>query len=402
MNNKTVYAIFGGYSDQYWTSVATPVFKGRCHGLTVCKFDTATGTLCQHSRIWDIESPATLTVSPDGSRVYAANETSDFTQRGYGGGISAFSFDYETGELRLINQSLSYGAYPADISLDKSGKFLFVANHGSKLYCTRFEEKEGELVPVVIRDEGCLCMFSINEDGSIGRLLDRVVFTGSGLNPVDHGSAHPHAVKIDEQDFIIVPDKGADSIHILKLDRKNKKMVHLSDFHTGLGSSPRQATFVKDSDFVLVVNEYDGHLCSYKLERQSGELTQISRLDCGDPSEPYFHKFYGTPMHAWANDVQIHPNGKYAYTNIDQNIFSQFEINRCSGELRLVSRLKTRGPSCRGMKIDRTGSYLIGAGWDAEKACIFKIDPVSGALSLTQEIGLPTPTAVEFIYPPQI
>ena len=49
------------------------------------------------------------------------------------------------------------------------------------------------------------------------------------------------------------------------------------------GSSPRHACFVPGTPFVLVQNEYDSHLCSYALDRSTGVLTRISRVDSWDP-----------------------------------------------------------------------------------------------------------------------
>ena len=70
-----------------------------------------------------------------------------------------------TGQAEKINDSLAYGSSTAYITLDKTGKFIFVANHGSKYYCTRYPVVEGKRRPLVIRDEGCICVFAVREDG---------------------------------------------------------------------------------------------------------------------------------------------------------------------------------------------------------------------------------------------
>jgi 6-phosphogluconolactonase len=50
--------------------------------------------------------------------VYAANENNVGT-------VSAFSFDRESGALKLLNTVASKGASPCHVSLDRSGKWLF-------------------------------------------------------------------------------------------------------------------------------------------------------------------------------------------------------------------------------------------------------------------------------------
>ncbi len=398
MKKNNFFACFGGYGDQYWTNIAQPNIRGKCNGLTICLVDGDTGVMKAHSYIEGLESPATLVVSPDNKYIYTANETSDFGKRGYGGGISALSFNLEEGKAKLINQSLSYGAFPAYISIDKTGRYIFIANHGSKLYCSRFEKIDGKLRPKVIRDEGCITMFKVREDGSIGELLDRIVLAGTGIDPVEHASAHPHSILIDEQDFIVVPDKGGDKIYVYKFNRETEKMDFLSCYKAEFGSSPRHVSFVKGTNFILVINEYDGHLCSYSLNRSTGELTPISRLDCGDPTKEYIHQFYGRIMHAWANDVQVHPNGQFVYTNIDQKLLSLFYINRLTGELTLIKQHQIDA-GCRGMQIDRDGKFIVATGVMSEKAYVYRIDQTTGELAKTSEIDLPTPTALRFIYP---
>ena len=144
MEREFAYVFVGGYGDQYWTGIAEPTIRGNCQGISVCKLDLNEGTLSVCGTSDSVVSPSTLIVSPNGKYLYASNETSDFLKRGFGGGISAFSFDSAQPALNLINQSLAYGAFPAYINIDKTGKYLLVANHGSKLYCTRFEEKDGK------------------------------------------------------------------------------------------------------------------------------------------------------------------------------------------------------------------------------------------------------------------
>lgn len=399
MNKDTIFACFGGFGPQYWTSISSPNIEGKCDQLTICTMDTKTGEMKEHSCVEGIKNPGTVVVSPDQKFIYAANEDHDFMERGYGGGVSAFSFDIESGNAKLINQSLSYGASAAYINLDKTGRFLFVANHGSKFYCTRFVEKDGVLEPKVIRDEGCISMFEIREDGGIGRLLDRLVLDGTGADPVEHASAHPHSVMIDDEDMIVIPNKGGDSICVCRLDREAKKMRVLSVCKIEYGSSPRHAAFVKGTPYVLVQNEFDGHLCSYSLDRKTGELTRISRLDNSDPNEPFDHPMLGK-KHPWGVDVQIHPNGRFAYTNNTQNVISLFYINRDTGELSLEKQHKIKDViMSRGMQIDCTGTFLVVTGMASEKAAVFRICPKTGELTRVSEIGLPTPTALRFIYP---
>ena len=54
---KKVYACFGGFSDQFWTRLKTPDFRGNCDGLTICELDMESGRLHLISQgSWDRQS----------------------------------------------------------------------------------------------------------------------------------------------------------------------------------------------------------------------------------------------------------------------------------------------------------------------------------------------------------
>lgn len=404
MNSKNLYAVFAGFSDQYWTQLTEPNFRGTCDGLTLCRMDGETGEMKVCDQLHGLSSPSTVTVSPDQKFIYCSNEEHDFGGRGYGGGVTAIALDLKEEKMKVINQSLAAGSSTCYVTLDRTGQYLLAANHGSKFYCSRYKIVDGEIFPEVIRDEGCISLFEIREDGGIGRLLDRVVLDGTGIDPVEHASAHPHSVVIDDQDFVVVPNKGGDNIWVCKLNRETKKLDKLSVFDTEFGSSPRHAFFVKNSPFVLVQNEYDGHLCSYSLDRETGVLKRLSRVDIMDPHiKGSAFKLLTDDMHPWGLDVQAHPNGRFVYANNSQRIVCQMDLNPDTGELSVKKHYTTNCDfMTRGIQIDCDGKFLVVTCVASEKAVVYKINQQTGDLTPASEITLPTPTALKFLYPEEV
>lgn len=395
-----LYACFGGFSDQYWTQLTTPNFKGNCHCLSLCRVDEQTGKITVVNQVQGLLSPSTLVVSPDKKTIYCTNEDHDFKGRGFGGGVSAVSLDLENEKMELINQTFSGGASACYVSLDKTGKYLLVANHGSKFYCSRFEVVDGAFSPIVLRDEGSVSLFRIREDGGIGEVLDRVVLEGTGIDPMEHASAHPHCVVIDDDDFVVIPNKGGDNIYVAKLNRETERLDVLSICKSEFGSSPRYAFFVKGTSIVLVQNEYDGHLCSYSLDKINGELKRLDRVDIMDQNSTEVLKFdiLDSDKHPWGCDVQVHPNNRFVYTNNTQRIVRQLELDPDTGKLTLKSTYPVPvGFMTRGMQIDPSGNFLVVTGVAEEKSFVYRIDQESGDLTMVSEVELPTPTAVRFI-----
>lgn len=398
--SKKLYACFGGFADQYWTNIAQPNFRGTCDCLSLCLMDRETGELQLRSQVHGLESPSTLIVSKDHRYIYCSNESHDFKDRGFGGGISAVKLDLENEKMEVINQSFAAGSSTCYVALDREEKYLLVANHGAKFYVGRFDIEDGEITPRVLREEGCVCLFQIRPDGGIGKILDRVVLGGTGIDPMEHASAHPHAIIIDEDDFIIIPNKGGDNIYVGKLNRETEKIDILSIYQSDFGSSPRYAYFIKGTPYVLVQNEYDGHLCSYHLDKTTGTLTRISRVDVMD-SEIKLEGLAGlldAKLHPWGCDVQVHPNNRFVYANNTQRIIRQFELNPENGKLNAKKSYPVDVSfGTRGIQVSPDGKFLVVTGMVDEKVFVYRIDQDNGDLTLISEIALPTPTALRFI-----
>src|SRR5208282_4895133 len=102
-------------------------------GIYVSRLDAATGKLSAPELAAATPSPSFINLSPDGKLLYAANEVNGFSDYGIenGGAVSAFVIDKASGQLTLLNQKCSGGVDPCHVSVDATGKVLFVANYSS-------------------------------------------------------------------------------------------------------------------------------------------------------------------------------------------------------------------------------------------------------------------------------
>ena len=396
------FAYFGGYGDQYWTNLMEPNFRGSGNAVTVFRVSGETGEMTRTGGIDGIVSPATLVVSPDARFLYAGNETNSFGGQGYGGGVSAFRIDRETGGIRLINQSLAFGSCTAYVSLDRTGRYLFAANHGSYYFVSRYARgADGTLYPTPVYDEGCVCMFEVRPDGGVGRLLDRVVLEGTGADPLMHASSHPHSVLVSRQDDVIIPNKGGDNLYFGRLDREAEKIRITSVTKTGFGSSPRHACFCEGTPFVLVQNEFDGCLCSYRIDRAAGTLLPVDRIDAFPPEPGTHQSDIAAFPHPWGCDVQLHPNGRFVYADSSSaNTVALFHLDGETGKLQFRRRYETGASGMiRGMQIDRDGRWLAVTCVNENRAIVYRIAEDTGELAQAGEVPVPTPTALRFVYP---
>src|SRR6266404_7874533 len=153
----------------YLVYVGTYTNKTASKGIYAYLFDPGVGRLISLGVAAESEDPSFLAAHPSGKYLYAVNEIDHFGAQ-KSGAVSAFSIDHKTGKLALLNQAATQGAGPCHISLDKSSKFIFVANY----------------------DGGSVAVFPIREDGSVGPASAFVQHSGSSVNKERQEGPHAH------------------------------------------------------------------------------------------------------------------------------------------------------------------------------------------------------------------
>ena len=120
--------ILGGIimSKQIFVYVGTFTRSGS-EGIYVYRMDTSSGALTLASVARGVEDPAYLAIAPGGDRLYAVNHVTEFAGQA-SGAVSAFSIDPDTGELVFLNQQPSHGTDPCHLCVDKTGRWVLVAN----------------------------------------------------------------------------------------------------------------------------------------------------------------------------------------------------------------------------------------------------------------------------------
>src|SRR5260370_30060294 len=140
----------------YLVYVGTYTTKQSSKGIYAYWFDAGTGKLKAAGLAAESTDPSFVAVHPSGKYLYAVNEVDEFGGQ-KSGAVSAFAIDHRSGALKLLNQVSSRGGGPCHVSLDKTGKYVLVANYGG----------------------GSVASFPVREDGSLGEAAGFVQQYGS-------------------------------------------------------------------------------------------------------------------------------------------------------------------------------------------------------------------------------
>lgn len=345
-------------------------------GIYAYNYDPATGKLTPIGLAAATENPSFLVADSSGAHLYAVNESENY-QGASSGGVSAFAIDRASGKLTELNEVASHGADPCFISLDRSGKFLLVANYTG----------------------GDVAVFPVLAGGRIGEASSVIQDEGElGPNKARQEKPHAHWIETSARDhFAYVSDLGLDRVLVYKFDATKGTLSRgdsagaSKDFFSATlapGTGPRHVAFSAGGQFMYVIGELDSTVTVFANDEKETyrSIQKISALPAG---------FAGKNTTA---EITIHPNGKFLYTsNRGDDSMAVFSINRATGKLTFVQRIPSGGKTPRHFAIDPAGTHLLVANQDTGNVIEFTIDQVTGKLKSKGEVAK-VPAAVCVVF----
>ncbi len=276
---------------------------------------------------------------------------------GGGGQVFVFRVDKDTGRLTLLGRAPLWSTNPAHMALDRSGKYIVVANHGTKSCITKVEQDAfGKYHPVVEFDDSTVELFALNDDGTVGELLDVVHHRGSG-SEWRQLSAHPHSCEMSPDGrFFVVCDKGCDTVSVYSIDYERRKLRLVSKLQHEAETLPRYCKFSPDGRFLYQNNENAMELHVFRC-RDEGSLELVEAVS----SLPM--DFDGVKKEGEVFEQQclvLHPNGKYVYDVArGSNSVAVFERDEESGRLSHIQDVYTGGHWPRGFEVSPGGNFAV-------------------------------------------
>ena len=344
--------------------------RGKSEGIYVYRLDPSSGALERAGRPARADNPAFLDIAPDRRHLYAVNELQEFEGKP-GGAVSAFSIEPKTWELTFLNRQPSNGTYPCHLSVDRTGRFVLLANYGS----------------------GTVTILPIREDGELGEPAQTIQHEGKSAHPRRQQAPHAHSILIDPANrYAFAPDLGVDRVFIYRLDLGNGKLIPNDQpwvqVHPGAG--PRHFEFHPRLKYAFVINEIDSTLTAFTYDAGKGGLKEIQTVNTL-PED-----FDGDSNCA---DVHVAPSGKFLYgSNRGHDSIVIYAIDENTGELTLVGHEPTQGKNPRNFAIDPTGTFLLAANGHTDNIVTFRIDPHTGKLKPTgHAIEVPAPVCLKVI-----
>jgi len=347
--------------------------NGKGRGIELFTFDSENGSLTPLSvqggtSHLDVgHNPTWIGLHPSKKVLYAALETDKYDGNG---AVSSYRIK-EDGALEFINKVSSKGTFPCHFTVDPTGKYLVAANYGS----------------------GNLPVLKINDDGSLGDLVQVIQHSGSSVNKARQEGPHAHQAVFDSKHHLFAVDLGTDAVLNYKLDQASGKVVANTSsekvsFNPGAG--PRHLDLHPSEPFAFVLHELDSTISTCHYDSTNGTLKVIETISTVAAD------FKGTSS---PGEVAVSHDGKFVYSsNRGPETIAVYKFSPTTPHLELIANVPTEGTCPRHFTLSPDSKFLLAANQNSDNLAVFKVDPASGLLHKIHVYDVGTPVCALFLH----
>ena len=320
-------------------------------GIYAFKFDDSSGALTPIGLVAETPSPSFIIASADGRFVFAVNELDKY-EGAAGGSVTSFAVDKATSKLTQLSVQATKGASPCHLALDRTGRYLAVANYSGGNY---------SLLPV-------------GSDGKLGPAVSVVQGDAPAADTSRPVKRNGHAVWFSaDNKFLMASDLGLDRILVFQFDASTGKLTPNQPPGVSLppGSGPRHFAVHPNGRWVFSITEKAGTIATLSWDAKAGTLKPMGTVS----TTPAGVKTDSTA------EIAVHPSGRFVYgSNRGHDSIAVFSVGT-DGALTPVEFESTRGQTPRNFALDPSGRWLIAANQRSSTLAVFSIDQKTGALS---------------------
>jgi 6-phosphogluconolactonase len=293
-------------------------------------------------------NPSFLIVGTGGRTLYAVHGDQDYA--------SAFARDARTGQLQPLGRAACGGNNVVHGALDPSGRHFVTANYGS----------------------GSVAVLPVAVDGALADYAQCLTMPGTpGPHRIEQSGSHPHQVVFDPSGrFVLVPDKGHDSVCVFAFDAGRGALELASMATSRPGAGPRHGAFHPTLPIYWVLNELDSSITTYRWSVQAGSLEPVQVL----PTLP--SDFFGAST---AAAIVVAPSGSHVFvSNRGHDSVAAFAVDAVTGQLEPRGWTQAPGREPRFMTFH--DSRLCVASERDDIIGHFAVDPQNGQLRRQREV----------------
>lgn len=354
-NSNTTQIVYVG-------SRTTRERNARGAGITVYRHDPQTARSELIQTVGDLVNPSFLCLDQTQRLLFCVH--------GDQSTVSSFQIEPASGLLTKVSSVSCEGTNPVHLTVDKSNRFLAVANYAT----------------------GSIVLLPFDPSGQLQPVISKTDLPGNpGPHKVEQTSSHPHMIPLSPSGrFLVVPDKGLDKVFVfdLKTEGSALKPVLAHEIKAREGSAPRHVVFSPTGAFAYVVNELDSTVTSYRHNQESGALQPFQVV----PALP--QDFVGDSR---AAALVMSPSGAHLFSsNRGHDSVTIYAVDQPTGKLTPIGNVPSQGKKPRFMTASPNGHFLFVANEDSDAIKTFAIGRDGELALLDPQIQTGSPVCMIF------
>lgn len=343
-DNKKYVAYVGTYT------------HGSSKGIHIFDMDVQQGRMTER-KVVPINNPSYLTIAHNGKFLYSIADE----------GVEAFRIEAD-GELNSIDKASIQGMRGCYLDTDSQDRFLFVGGY----------------------HDGKVTVMQLNEDGTIGNIMDGIFH--KGLGSVAERNFRPHisctTLTPDEQ-YLCAVDSGVDHVNIYKLNQETGKLALVDILRCEMESAPRYMIFSEDGRFAYLICERKNYVNVYRYNSGANspvfeKIQTINTLEA----------VHATGSAAAA--MKFTPDGEYLLcSNAGDNSICVFQADRHTGMLDRRFVLPISGEYPKDIDIFPDNKHVFSLNHESNTITFFSVDYQKKTLIMNgRHLDIETPNCV--------
>lgn len=253
--------------------------------------------------------------------------------------------------------------------------------------CDLEVDSTGSMLVVANYTSGNTIAYKLNDDGSISEATSVHQHEGSGPHRRQQG---PHAHSVDfsaDNQYVFVSDLGIDKVLVYKADVSAGTLELVGEGEAVPASGPRH--------FAM----HPAQPWGYSLGELAQTVTRMTWADgdlerASDPVSTVPEPVEGNST----AEIAIHPSGSTLYaSNRGHNSIAVFAIDPVSGDVSLRENVSTQGETPRNFALSPDARWMLVANQNTDNVVVFEVG-ADGSLSPTgRQITVDAPVCIDFL-----
>jgi 6-phosphogluconolactonase len=330
--------------------IGTYTSGGNSQGIYEAELDLRSGALGGACLAVSQKEPSYLTLSRDGKRLYAVEETVPSGR--------VFSYQQTSDGWIQTGVQQSCGSAPCHVMLDEETNTLAVANYMN----------------------GAVSFYVLDAMGALQNSPQTIVMDGKGVNIRRQECAHAHQC-VKYGDKVLVNDLGTDRVRVFHRDAGGIYAEEAPLVHVRPGAGPRHMVLSQDGTMLYILCELENTLYAF---RNTG---------MGFTEQGVYEYLPKNAPQSSAAAIRLSHDERYLFVT-SRGGFSGVALFELDNEKRLPVLRDVCASGAIPRDILPVGDYLLCACQDANAVQVMRLDRAQLRLAVIGEMAVPRPVCL--------